>query len=347
LYIGYVLTELGTSGIAKERSALLRRVASSGDAYQLALGVLMAAKSLGRGNARTRALLGLLVALQKADGGFVGTMGSITLSSGRNLRIETTALAALGMLRAGAKKARVMRAIRWIQRQRSAFGRYGTTQATVLSLQAMNQAERRYPTRVKETSLTLRANARSHTVRFKKGKAKRGKTGGSIRTWLKPGSNRLVFALNGSHAMPFSFGYAYYTRVPLSNAGTKVKLTTKLSKQKVRMGELVRLTATLTNRTGRRLPTPMVKLSFPGGFALQSWQIKQWKARRVADFIETKPRQVILYWKSLAPRAKKVLTLDLVARVTGNYTGGASSAYLYYDDHRKFWTQPLLVSIVP
>ena len=60
---------------------------------------------------------------------------------------------------------------------------------------------------------------------------------------------------------------------------------------------------------------------------------------------ETKPREVILYWRALAPSAKKDVELALLAQVPGSYEAPATSAYLYYTAEDKAWTPPVKVTI--
>jgi hypothetical protein len=63
------------------------------------------------------------------------------------------------------------------------------------------------------------------------------------------------------------------------------------------------------------------------------------------DAFETRGREVILYWRAMAPSAKKSVVLSAVAAVPGEYTGPASRAYLYYTDEHKDWQPGLKVAI--
>jgi hypothetical protein len=60
---------------------------------------------------------------------------------------------------------------------------------------------------------------------------------------------------------------------------------------------------------------------------------------------ETRGRELILYWRDLAPRQKIDVPLDLICRVPGEYSGPASRAYLYYNADLKHWAEPLQVII--
>ena len=77
----------------------------------------------------------------------------------------------------------------------------------------------------------------------------------------------------------------------------------------------------------------------------QTWQLKELKDRKLIDFYETKNREVVLYFRSLAPQANRTIDLNLLARVPGEYTSPASRSYLYYTDELKNWSEPLRVRV--
>ena len=56
-------------------------------------------------------------------------------------------------------------------------------------------------------------------------------------------------------------------------------------------------------------------------------------------------RELVLYWRELAPEQKTVLSIDLVCDVPGEYRGPASRGYLYYNADNKRWVAPLSVTI--
>ena len=60
---------------------------------------------------------------------------------------------------------------------------------------------------------------------------------------------------------------------------------------------------------------------------------------------ELRGRELVLYWRDLAPKQQIDVPLDLICRVPGEYRGPASRAYLYYNADHKHWVDPLKVSI--
>src|SRR5205823_5421789 len=83
-----------------------------------------------------------LVGMQQKDGSWTNAVMSITRSGGQNLAIVTTGLAVLALLKTGAHRGEVDRAVAWLQENRGGFGQWGATQATVLALKAMTQYAR-------------------------------------------------------------------------------------------------------------------------------------------------------------------------------------------------------------
>ncbi len=91
----------------------------------------------------------------------------------------------------------------------------------------------------------------------------------------------------------------------------------------------------------------LARVGIPGGLQFQPWQLKELREKGAIGFFETRPREVILYFRALAPGESKVVPFDLVAVVPGTYEAPASSAYLYYTDEHKVWVPPFTVDIAP
>jgi alpha-2-macroglobulin-like protein len=135
-----------------------------------------------------------------------------------------------------------------------------------------------------------------------------------------------------------------------------VHLTARLRGNEVKEGASVRLTATVENKSGQGQGMTVAIIGLPGGLALPEdfAQLKDMAARRekgtkpgLISAWELRGRDLVLYWRDLAPDAKIDVNLDLVCRLPGIYSGPASRAYLYYNADNKFWTEPLRITIHP
>jgi hypothetical protein len=326
---------------------LNQRALSSEDPYVVALAANAWQKTRGARSPQATRLLKRLVRLQRTDGSFKGLRHSITNSTDINLHVETTALATLAVLKSRAHINHAHRAVRWLRARRSPAGGFGATQATVLALRALIAYQKALPDKPGGGTFEVTVNGKQVGARTFGAGALGDITFKGLHKALRPGSNKVAILLRSKRAIPFSLGVKYHTRRPMTAPGVPLKLSTRLSQTKVKMGHTVRLTATVRNQTARGLAMTLVRIRFPGALTPQRWQLKALHAKKRFAFYETRGREVTLYFRQLRPRAKKTIHLDLVARVTGNYVGPASTAYPYYTNDKKTWAAPLAVSVVP
>src|SRR5262249_23654524 len=139
VYIVGALTDAGREPeVERELAELTKQAASSTDPYFLAL---VGNSLINQGKtAEGVAVLKKLAAAQKADGHLEGAQMSITGSGGRDLQIETTALAVMAWLKANRPadfNENVQKAARWIGQQRGGYGGFGSTQSTILALKSL------------------------------------------------------------------------------------------------------------------------------------------------------------------------------------------------------------------
>lgn len=359
-YILWSLTESGIKdGLEKELAALKAASASSSDPYLLAL----AANCLLNLGQKEEALplLRRLRELQDAGGRLAGAETSITASGGRDLQIETTALALLAWLKvdpAAEFNPSVQRAIDWISAQRGGYGAFGGTQATVLALRALVAfAEKNHGVQ-EDGDLLLWANGQQlASVPFKARSAEPVELRiDDAERVLKAGPNKVRLMLTGKGKLPYTLRWTYRTIKPLSPEGCPVRLSTSLAKKNLSEGESVRLTVKLKNTAAQGQGMAVAIIGLPGGLTLPE-DFKQLKEHARPRDDDTKPgliaawetrgRELILYWRDLAPRQEIEVPVDLIARVPGRYRGPASRAYLYYNGDQKHWIEPLAVEIAP
>jgi hypothetical protein len=162
---------------------------------------------------------------------------------------------------------------------------------------------------------------------------------------LQPGKNVIELRVTGDAALPYSIAVDYRSAKPQSSPAAKVAIETSLDKTDVHMGDGVKLRAHIENKTAAGIPMTLARVGIPGGMVFQTWQLKELRDKGVIDFYETRPREVVLYWRALAPSAKKDVELNLLASVPGSYEAPASSAYLYYTAEDKAWTAPVKATV--
>ncbi|MEZ4473300.1 MAG: alpha-2-macroglobulin family protein [bacterium] len=344
-YIMYAISQAGlTAGFEPEleKSAALAR--ETRDPYLLALASSTLTGLPSRAG-EAKAAVDRLAGLQGADGRWTGADHSITRSTGVNLDIETTALAMMALMKVGGHEDRVRTAVEWLQKNRSGFGQWGATQATVLALEAMTDyavASRATPS---DGSVTLVVNGEAvDTFNYAAGRREPIEFT-AFSKHFRAGKNTVELRHKGEAKLPYSIAVEFRAKNPATAPDVTVGVTTALARDTVKMGENVRLTAVVENRTAQGQPMTLARVGLPGGLTFQTWQLKELKDKGIIAFYETRPREVILYFRDLAPSARVEVPIDLVALVPGHFTAPASSAYLYYGDDKKFWAPGLEVTV--
>jgi len=150
---------------------------------------------------------------------------------------------------------------------------------------------------------------------------------------------------------------------PANPESAPLHLTTKLDRATAREGETVKLKAVVENKSDKGQGMAVAILGLPGGLSLPEDMTQLKDMVRLRDN-GTKPglisfwelgdpkkgqssRELVLYWRELAPNQKIEVNIDLICRIPGEYRGPASRAYLYYNSDLKHWVDPLAMTIQP
>ena len=342
-YITWALSEADRPDIEPQVRHVVESARESSDPYLLALAGAAAVNAGRRGDGNE--ILARLAPIQAEDGHLTGSDRSITGSRGRSLTMETTALAALAWMKLPEFADEANRAVEWIVDNRQGSGGFGSTQATVLALKAL-----------REHSRANRRSGGGGTLTVKRETVLLGElplAAGRHRTLamdgleekLTPGDNRLLIGLTGDSRIPYTLNVAYCSTKPADHEDCPVRLLTKLAKSKVAQGESVRFVANVSNATDEEQSMTVAILGLPAGLEVRHEQLEELKTARLVDRYETRPREVVCYWRALAPRKTVELNLDLIAAVPGKYTGPASRVYLYYTSDQKCWAEPVAIEI--
>ncbi|MFN8287546.1 MAG: MG2 domain-containing protein [Chitinophagales bacterium] len=337
-YIVYAMSEAGKGSlIEKEINAAYKEAKKSNDPYMLAL----MANTMFNINDKQRGeeLLDILTNGRQEAGFWTGKRHSITRSTGDALKIETTSLVVLAMMKSNETDMNTLTgAIKFLVGQRSGYGMFGSTQSTILALKALSKyAEFSKKTDEAGTIEVLINGVVVATKDFAKGERNNVEIAG-LEKYLAQGKQQIEVRFKGcKNALPYSMNVSYNTTLPESSKQCAVSLTTKLGAKQVRVGETLRLSATLKNKTNEGQPMTMAIIGLPAGFSAQPWQLKEMQEKGVIDFYEIIGNNVACYYRDLAPGEEKQINFDLKAEIAGEYDAPASSAYLYYTNEHKDW----------
>ena len=337
-YIVYALTEAGQgSEIAKEIDAAYKTAKKSNDPYMLAL--MANALFNVKDTKRADELVNILVSMQQEAGSWTGKKHSITRSTGQSLQIETTSLVALAIMKSqNPNVASLTSAIKFLVDSRSGYGMFGSTQSTILALKALTQ----YAVFSKKTDEAGTVEVLVNNVVVGSKKYEKGEKGSitidGLEKYIADGKQKVQVRFTGcKNALPYAMNVSYSTTLPESSKQCVVSLKTKLNAKSVKVGETLRLSATLKNTTNEGQPMTMAIIGIPAGFSAQPWQLKELQEKGIVDFYEVIGSNIACYYRDLAPGEEKVINLDLKAELPGEYDAPASSAYLYYTNEHKAW----------
>ncbi len=308
----------------------------------------------GNGNREEAiAILDRIANAHLKNGCVEGATTSITRSGGRDLQIETTALAVLGWLRSG-EPARfikpVKEATKWIGQQRGGYGGFGSTQSTILALKALIEYTKasRKPAEAGEIRLT--ANGKTFTKTFtEKDQEAITLNIENPEEIFKAGPNEADIEISTKQAYPFSLAWSCSTLTPQSSEKCSVGVEMKLDREKAIEGESVRLDVSLANKEDKGQGMAVAIVGLPGGCRLPADLKELTKLREDGKigYFEVRGRELILYWRSLKPSERIELSVGLICEMPGEFTGPASCGYLYYNADHKNWVKPLSLTISP
>lgn len=320
------------------------------DAYFVAL---VANVLLKRGDGKTaQELLDRLKDKLTKAGAVTGATTSITRSGGRDLEIETTSLTLLGWMRANNPKyaTAIKDATKWISQQRGGYGGFGSTQSTILALKALIAHAQANAHPAEAGDLKLLVNGKEIAVRKfteKDVEVIATDVANAEEVFAFGKDTEIEVTTTAKHAYPFAVSYSYTTLTPVSSDKCAVKLGTKLGKAEAAEGEALPLHVTFENKLDKGHGMAVAIIGLPAGLKVPTdmKQLTDLREKGKIAYFETRGRELVLYWRELAPKQQIELTVDVVADVPGKYRGPASRGYLYYDADHKHWVEPLSATV--
>lgn len=363
-YIVWALTESEEQAgpkddLEKEIDALVKQAQDSKDPYFLGL---VANVLLNRGkNDIAAEIVKKIGTMQKPEGWIAGATTSITGSGGQALQIETTALAVLAWVKLNQPQVyhkEVSAAIKWIGTQRGGYGGFGSTQSTILALKALLAFAKGKKSEIEPGEVTLTINGKKFNRAFTANDLKDTLTVEvpKAEEVLKTGNNEVQIDVTGKSILPYTLSWNYQSLKPPSADKCPIRLAVNLEKEKAQDGEVVSMKVSVENtaKTGQGMVVAIVGL--PAGLELPAnlEQLKTYarlqnngtEPGRISAF-EVRGRELVLYWRQMAPEQKIEIPIELNCRVPGDYRGPAGRAYLYYTAENKFWIDPIAVAVTP
>jgi len=348
-YTLYALSVVGERNVEKELQKATDEALKSKDMYRL--GLLALAHSNYHNKRMAKQLLNAYleqVNLKTADK--VSAQTSMTNSYGRALKIEVFSIGVLVMYQMKLKKHPLLEPMLNYITANQRQGRYGNTQSTIWALKALtadvlNNKDKRISA---EGMYYVTVNGHEQVMAYAKEVGKELFLD-NLEKWLKEGENTITVRCKAKRGtIPlFSLDIDWYNTMPTANDSCQISVLTTLSDENVQMGETVRLTAQVVNKSELPQASTIAKIGIPVGLSLQPWQIQLLQEQKKVDYIELMDEFIVLHYRDMEPNEEHTIHLDLKTEFAGTYQAAASSAYLYYNDEQKHWTPGVEVTIIP
>jgi hypothetical protein len=253
---------------------------------------------------------------------------------GASGQIETTALAALALLR-GKQGTQARPALAWLLTQKDANGTWHSTQATVLALKALlagtgkplgDDLARRVELKIGEQVREIVIGADQAEVLKLIDLSKH----------LQPGKTTLTLDEKSKTAAGYQVVLRYH--VPAAKAPDKkepLSIRITYDRTDLAVGEAVRATARVVNHLKSAAPMVMLDLPVPPGFEPDAAAFAALVKKGSIARYQARPRSVLVYLLSLEPGKPLELKYTLRATMPVRAMAGVARVYEYYDPSKE------------
>jgi hypothetical protein len=325
------------------------------DAGESAYALALAANALAAYDAQDDSTLQVLQRLEKQRkelpdwrAANYPTQGqSLSYAHGDSINIETTALAALAMVKTGQFTSSVNKALTYLVKSKG-NGTWGSTQATILSLKAL-VAGMMGSAHKGTTPFTILVNGKE---------AARGSVtednadvlqAFDLKRFVQPGANEVKIEVQGETSLMYQIVGRHYQPwkkdvQPSEKQGFDVRVD--YDRTRLSTSDLLKARATLTYHG--RLPANMVMLDLgiAPGFTVDAGDFAEMVAKKEVNRFSVTSRQVILYLSDLRPGETRTFDYTLRARFPLRAKAPAAVAWEYYTPDNRAESRPVELTVV-
>ncbi len=332
MYVLYALSKIGfKSELQNTFEISLKRALATKDSYQLAL-LANVASNLGKKEDYNQLLSILNEQYKNKD---VKTKSTFTGSQGISANAETLSLYMMALQKnENANQLKIAEVADELINYNGYYG-FGSTQATTVALEALSDffAKNEKLFGIDKPEIKINNTKVSPNIIFSSA--------------FKKGENDLSVEYLCDKGLPYKLDYQYYTLEAPKSKNIPVTLETKLKSETSKVGETNRMTVTVKNKINGQLPMTTAKIGIPAGLTLQNALLKDLIDKKQISYYEIFDNYLVLYWEHFDANEIKTINLDLKVEFAGEYTGKASSVYLYYMPESKFWNEGIKAKIEP
>jgi hypothetical protein len=261
--------------------------------------------------------------------------------SGRAGRVETTALAALALLRAGINPGSTRGALTWLVEQKDASGTWRSTQATVLALKVLlagtnkplgGDQERRIAITLSQNGqpalklppIVIPADQDDVMQQI------------DLSEHLGIGVHGLTITEPSDTAAGYQVAFRYH--VPGAKGQDQpepLAIEIAYDRTELAVGDLVTATASVVNKMTQTAPMVILDLPIPAGFTIATEDLAKLVGSGSIAKYQVTPRTAIVYLRGLEPGKPLQLKYRLQAAMPVKVTAPSARVYEYYNADKQ------------
>lgn len=268
---------------------------------------------------------------------------------GRSKTIETTAIAALALVRGHGDPATTRGALAWLMEQKDGGGTWHSTQATVLALKALIAGTGSLSGDDKERRIEIQLAGepdREIVIPADQADVMRQI---DLSAEIQTGSRKLTLRDASGTLTGYQVAFKYHTPTKKERPTEPLAVTLEYDRTELTVNDSLTATATVENRQTAAAPMVMLDLPIPAGFAVDAADFDELVRNEKIAKYQLTSRSVILYLRGLEPAAPLALTYELTATMPVDILALPAVAYEYYDEDKRGTSLPtrLLVQAAP
>ncbi|MFP4502523.1 MAG: MG2 domain-containing protein [Candidatus Hydrogenedentota bacterium] len=270
---------------------------------------------------------------------------TVTFTHGDAANVETTALAALAFLEAGRYPQTVSKALTYLVQKKQASGHWGSTQATILALQAMLKALSSQAETV-DANIDVRINGEVVTTLEVTPENSDVMRLVDLGEQTVEGDNVVGLDFQGEGSMLYQVVGRYY--VPWTKRDPRqqpMTIDVSYDKTQLAVDETVTAKVSVTNNRPETANMVIVDLGIPPGFDVVTADLAKLVEDGVVEKYEMTGRQVILYFEKIDGNETVEFSYHLRARFPLRAKTPESRAYEYYNPEVEALSEPVAMVV--
>lgn len=265
--------------------------------------------------------------------------------AGNGGSVETTALAALAMIRSGENAELTRGALSWLISRKDSSGTWPSTQATVLALKAL----------LAGTGKPLGGDA-PRTIRLTMGNGFNRQVTipvdqsevmqqVDLSAHLRAGANTVALDEPTGGASGYQIAFRYHTPAAPLPGTEPLSIAMEYDRTELSVGQSINATATITNRMAQAAPMIILDVPIPAGFEVDLSEFDRMQAGGSIAKYQVNPRSVVVYLRSLSPASPLIVRYRLTATMPVKITAPPAKVYEYYDPSKSAESSPKALTV--